>query len=105
MYVTDKGVQAAFGTSARNGHNTCLNILIKEAEKRKDTLLTSKAIHKSVLNQMKKKTSRAISMALLAAIEGKQEGIVNLILDQGADVNYTKVSGMTSLMLASFPNM
>ena len=51
---------------------------------------------------MEKKTSRAISMALLAATEGKQEGIVNLLLDQGGDVNCTKVSGMTPLMLASY---
>ena len=35
MYVTDKRGQTVFGTSARNGHNSYLNILMKEAEKKK----------------------------------------------------------------------
>ena len=40
-------------------------------------------------------------MALLAAIEGKHKGIATLLVDIGADVNYTTNSDTTPLILAT----
>ena len=88
MYVTDKIGETAFCTSARHGHNTCLRKLINSVEKGKCTFLglntgvkhcNAKAINQSALIEISQKL-KSISLALLTAFEGKQEGIAKLLL-------------------------
>ena len=55
----------------------------------------------SLVIKQKQIKLKTISIALLAAIEGKHKGIATLLVDIGDDVNYTTNSGTTPLILAT----
>ena len=88
MYVTDKICETAFCTSTRHGHILCLRKPINGVEEGKCTFLDlntgekhcgDKGINQSALAETDQKL-KIISLALLAAIEGKQEGIAKFYI-------------------------
>ena len=88
MYVTDKIGETPFCISARHCHNMCLRKLINGIEEGKCTFLglntgenhcNAKAINPLALIETDQRL-KIISLALLAIIEGKQEGIAKLLL-------------------------
>ena len=109
IYLADNTGETAFSTSARNGWISSLNILINFAQKLEGTLSpvcteetnSYTKMSQSLIMKQKQRKLKAISIALLAAIEGKHKGIATLLVDIGADVNYTRNSGTTPLIMAT----